>query len=82
MSMRDSGIIDLFAIHKEEEERLSAPAPSAPPPAVSFDTGADDDLDVLAAAQRASRKRAKIVGGAVGAVAVLGILLAAITSGG
>ncbi|MCW5835685.1 MAG: hypothetical protein KIS78_25010, partial [Labilithrix sp.] len=80
MSMRDSGIIDLFAIHKEEEERLSAPAPSAPPPAVSFDTGADDDdLDVLAAAQRASRKRAKIVGGAVGAVAVLGILLAAIT---
>jgi hypothetical protein len=35
---RDSGIIDLFAIHKEEEQRAVPSAlPSAPPPAVSFD---------------------------------------------
>ncbi len=87
MSTRDSGIIDLFAIHNEEEARISAPAPSAPPPAVSFDTGAgdaDDDIEVdaLLASQLKVRKRTKIIGGAIGAVAVVGILIAAITSGG
>ena len=82
MSTRDSGIIDLFAVHEEEAARLSAPAPSAPPPAVSFDTGDDDELDALDLARRASRTRAKIVGGAIGAMTVIGILIAAITAGG
>jgi len=83
MSTRDSGIIDLFAVHEEEAARLSAPAPSAPPPAVSFDTGDDDDeLDALDIARRASRTRAKIVGGAIGAMTVIGILIAAIPAGG
>jgi hypothetical protein len=82
MSTRDSGVIDLFAVHKEEAERLSA-ATSAPPPAVSFDTGADDDdLDALAVSQRSLRKRAKIVGGGIGALAILGILALAMSSGG
>lgn len=84
MSERDSGIIDLFAIHKEEQERISAPAPSAPPPAVSFDTGSGDDdaIDALVAGQQKAKKRAKIIGGAIGAMAVIGIAIAAITSGG
>jgi len=85
---RDSGLIDLFAIHKEEEHRSIAPAaaPSGPPPAVSFDThvasGDDADVDALAFAQAKSRKRTKIIGGAIGGVAVLGILIAAIVGGG
>lgn len=88
MDTRDSGVIDLFAIHKEEEERISAPsaAPSAPPPAVSFDTnvavGEDADVDGFAFAQAKSKKKAKIVGGAIGGLAVIGILIAAIASGG
>jgi hypothetical protein len=85
---RDSGIIDLFAIHKEEEERISAPsaAPSGPPPAVSFDTnlamGEDADVDALAFAQAKSRKKVKIIGGALGGLAMVGILIAAIAGGG
>lgn len=84
---RDSGLIDLFAIHKEEEER-SAPAatPSGPPPAVSFDThlasGEYADVDAMAFAQANSKKRVKIIGGAIGGLAVIGILIAAIASGG
>lgn len=87
MDTRDSGLIDLFAIHKEEEQRsVPSAAPSAPPPAVSFDTnvalGEDADVDGFAFAQASSKKRAKIVGGAIGALAVVGILVAAIASGG
>ncbi|HVH43028.1 MAG TPA: hypothetical protein VM925_11815 [Labilithrix sp.] len=85
MTTSDSGLIDLFAIQKEEQVRVTAPVPSAPPPGVSFDTVADDDddddYDVLAAAQRQSRKRMKLIGGALGGVAVLGILVFAMTSG-
>lgn len=85
MDTRDSGVIDLFAIHKEEEaKKAPAALPSAPPPAVSFDTnyaGADADIDALAAAQQSSRLKAKIIGGIIGGVAVLGILIAAIASG-
>ena len=87
METRDSGVIDLFAIHKEEERRVSeAPASTGALPALSFDThhtpGGDADVDALAFAQQKSRKRAKIVGGAIGALAVIGILIAAIASGG
>ncbi len=82
MSTRDSGLIDLFAIHQEEEERVSPP--SGPPGAVTYDTSAADDLDIdaLAADQQKARKRAKLIGAAIGGMAVLGILIAAITSGG
>jgi hypothetical protein len=84
---RDSGIIDLFAIHKEEEQRAVPSAlPSAPPPAVSFDTnvavGEDADVDGFAFAQAKSKKKAKIIGGVIGGLAVIGILVAAIASGG
>lgn len=84
MSARDSGIIDLFAIHTEESARVVTAAPSAPPPAVSFDrlAGEDDDVDAFAAAQEQSRKRAKWIGGAVGGIAVLGILITLMASGG
>lgn len=88
MDTRDSGVIDLFAIHKEEEQRAASVAPpalpSAPPPAVSFDThyaGADADIDALAAAQQTSRLKAKVIGGVIGGLAVIGILIAAIASG-
>lgn len=88
MTTRDSGVIDLFAIHKEEEQRAASVAPpampSAPPPAVSFDThyaGADADVDALAAAQQASRTKAKVIGGLIGGIAVIGILIAAIATG-
>lgn len=87
MDTRDSGVIDLFAIHKEEERRVSeAPPSTGALPAVSFDTnhipGGDADIDALAFAQQKSRRRAKIVGGAIGALAVIGILIAAIATGG
>ena len=80
MTSRDSGIIDLFAIH---EQSIAPPPPSAAPPAVSYDTGAcdeelDGELDVFAADQRRSRTRARIIGGVVGAAAVLGVLALAI----
>jgi hypothetical protein len=85
MSTSDSGVIDLFAIHKEEQARMSA-APSAPPPAVALDIGggsldADHELDEFATAQQRSRKRTKVIGGIIGGVAVVGILIAAITAG-
>lgn len=80
---RDSGIIDLFAIHKEEEARVPVALPSTPP--VSFDTnvavGEDADVDGFAFAQAKSKKKAKIVGGIIGGLAVVGILIAAITAG-
>lgn len=83
MSTRDSGVIDLFAIHKEEEARMSA-APSAPPPAFSLDIGRgaidDDEIESFAAAQQKSRKRTKLIGTIAGGVAVVGILIAAITT--
>lgn len=83
MSTRDSGVIDLFAIHKEEEARMSA-APSAPPPAFSLDIGRgaidDDEIESFAAAQQKSRKRTKVIGTIAGGVAVVGILIAAITT--
>lgn len=82
MSIRDSGVIDLFAIHKEEEARQSA-VPSAPPPAVALDVRSGDDDDLESFAQQArSRARTKVIGGAIGAVAVVGLLVAAFTSSG
>ena len=81
---RDSGIIDLFAIHKEEEQRVPAALPSTPP--VSFDTnvaiGEDADVDGFAFAQAKSKKKAKILGGVIGGLAVVGILIAAVVSSG
>ncbi|MBX3226489.1 MAG: hypothetical protein KIT84_32490 [Labilithrix sp.] len=88
MDTRDSGVIDLFAIHKEEERRISEapPASTGALPPVSFDThvtpGGDADIDALAFAQQKSRQRAKIIGGVIGGLAVIGILVAAIASGG
>lgn len=81
MSTRDSGVIDLFAIHKEEEQRvIASPASSAPP--VSLDVDASDvDPELFAAAQQKSR-RTKMIGGVLGGIAVLGILVAAITTSG
>lgn len=82
---RDSGLIDLFAIHKEEEARLSA-VPSAPPPAVALDvmgTGvSDEEVDGFAASQQRARARAKLIGGIVGGLAVIGIVIAAAVVGG
>ena len=83
MSTRDSGVIDLFAIHEEEEQRVVAAAPSAPPPAMAIDIDTSDiDPELFAAAQQKSRARTKIVGGIIGGFAVLGILIAAITTSG
>lgn len=83
MSSRDSGIIDLFAIHKEEEQRVIDATPSAPPPAMAMDIDTSDvDPELFAASQQKARTRTKILGGAIGAVAVLGILIAAITTSG
>jgi hypothetical protein len=82
---RDSGVIDLFAMHKEEEARLSA-VPSAPPPAVALDIGGsgitDDDVEGFAAAQNKARARTKLIGGIVGGLAVIGIVIAAAVVGG
>ena len=83
MSSRDSGIIDLFAIHQEEEQRVVDAAPSAPPPAMAMDIDTSDvDPELFAASQQKSRTRTKIIGGAIGGLAVLGILIAAITTSG
>jgi hypothetical protein len=88
MSTRDSGLIDLFAIHKEEEARVSA-APSGPPPAMSMDVGTgayagidDDEIEGFAASRQKAHKRMKLIGGMIGAVAVIGIIVAGITIGG
>lgn len=86
MTTRDSGVIDLFAMHKEEEQRAASVAPPALPSTapMAFDTNygaADADVDALAAAQASSRMKAKIIGGLIGGVAVIGILIAAIASG-
>lgn len=77
MGMRDSGFIDLFAIHEAGARATPPPPPSAPPPAVSFDTG-EADMDVLVRAREQSRLYAKIAGGVVGALAVLGVLALAV----
>ena len=75
MKMRDSGFIDLFAIH--EAGCVPPAAPSSPPPAVSFDTS-EDDFNALASARRQTRLYAKIAGGVMGALAVMGVLSLAI----
>jgi hypothetical protein len=81
MSTRDSGVIDLFAIHKEEEARVSA-APSAPPPAFALDVGvSDEDIDGYVAAEAKSRARTKLIGGVIGGFAVVGIIIGAIAIG-
>ena len=83
MSTRDSGVIDLFAIHKEEEPRVVGATPSAPPPAMAMDIDAGDvDPELFAASAQKARTRTKIIGGVLGGVAVLGILVAAITTSG
>lgn len=84
MGTRDSGVIDLFAIHKEEEARKSATA-SAPPPGVVLDVGggsadADGDIEGFAAAHQKARRRAKWVGGAVGGLALIGTLIAVVSA--
>jgi hypothetical protein len=78
MTTRDSGIIDLFAIH--EQSRVPAPPLSAPPPAVSFDTGmGGDELDAFAESQRKAKTRTKmIIGGVVGALGIVSILALAL----
>ena len=83
MTTRDSGLIDLFAIHKEEEARLSA-VPSAPPPAVALDLPgvSDDEIEGFAEAQARSRKRTKVIGGVLGGLAVVGVVVGAIFLGG
>jgi hypothetical protein len=85
-STRDSGVIDLFAIHEEAVRAHSqSPAPpppsSAPPPAVSRDVGAAaDELDALAFAKPKLSARWVIAG--AGALALFGLVIAIATSGG
>src|SRR5262245_60744464 len=76
MSARDSGFIDLFAIH-QAGRATPAPPPSAPPPAVSFDTG-EDELHAFESARTRSRRHAKIAGAAIGAATIFGVLALAI----
>ncbi|MDB4939547.1 MAG: hypothetical protein JWP87_6519 [Labilithrix sp.] len=91
MSREDSGVIDLFAMHKKATESAAqSVAPpdifSAPPPAFSTDLAGDrlSDVDVGDAenpfAQK-PRKNLYIAGGIAGGLLFVGILIASFTGG-
>lgn len=91
----DSGVIDLFAIHEQAKRAQATPAPtpspfadtsaplSAPPPAVSFDTAGDDDVDAMAFASFGKPKaKLKWIAAGASAFLVLGLVVVAAFSGG
>lgn len=73
-SGRDSGLIDLFAIH-EASRAAPPPASSDPLPAVSID---DEDLEVMRRAEAKTRLYTKIIGVTAGALLGFGIIALAV----
>ncbi|MCA9590010.1 MAG: hypothetical protein KC657_32120 [Myxococcales bacterium] len=86
-SGHDSGLIDLFATHTAASAAKSAAsvvptdAPSLPPPAMTIDSADDFERFSQELSGGASKKKAFIIGGAVAALAVLGIAIAAFSGG-
>jgi hypothetical protein len=92
MTGMDSGVIDLFAIHKQASEAPPAPSPlaSAPPPAFTTDLlsapksgpdlGLDDDENPFAE-QGNKKKPVYFALAGAGALLVIGIAIAAFSGG-
>lgn len=92
MSGSDSGVIDLFAIHKQASEAPPAPSPlaSAPPPAFTTDLlsvpksgpdlGIDDDENPFADTRNKKKPVYFALAGA-GALLVIGVAIAAFSGG-
>lgn len=92
MQREDSGVIDLFAIHKRASEAPPAPSPlaSAPPPAFTTDLlsapksgpdlGLDDDENPFAN-QSAKKKPVYFALAGAGALLVIGVAIAAFSGG-
>lgn len=93
MSREDSGVIDLFAMHKKATESAASPSVvppdifSAPPPAFATDLGSDGQLAGRDSDPgenpfaKKSKKNLFIAGGVASGLLVVGILIASFTGG-